>query len=122
MNDYWKTFIDYVVAPLAIALNLVFQFLPSVAFIVPIVYYSIQIYESRTFKVYRQNLQNRRMAQLSAKILRLKAKMVEKQVQDVISAEVSRVVSAGKVAQTAAVADLANNTVHKVEIGPKSTL
>jgi hypothetical protein len=45
-------FMDYVVMPLMVAAQVFFGWLPTVALIVPVVWYCIQIYESRTFKAW----------------------------------------------------------------------
>jgi DNA-binding helix-hairpin-helix protein with protein kinase domain len=107
MEPNFKAIFDYVVGPILIALNLVFQVLPAFALLVPVVYYSIQIYESKTFQQYRHDLNNRKTARIAAKILKLKAKIVERETAVRQSAAIAKVVSAAQATQAAQVSQLA---------------
>ena len=107
MDNPFKSLLDYVVGPLLIGLNLVFQFLPVAAFLVPVVYYCIQIYESKTFQQFHINSHNRKTARITAQIVKLKASIIEREVAIRKAAAIARVVAASNATQSAAVSQLA---------------
>lgn len=107
MDNHFKWFLDYVVFPLTVVTGYIFQWLPVAGFLVPVIYYSIQIYESKTFQQYRHAAANRRTARIAAKILRLKAKMVEREGAVRQQAAVAKVVAASQATQAAQVSQLA---------------
>ena len=79
MEHPLKAALDYVVFPLLIAVHFIFQWLPTLALLVPIIYYSISIYESRTFRRTREAWRLRKLAKLKDKILRVRAKIAARE-------------------------------------------
>jgi hypothetical protein len=109
MDNPWKAFVDYFALPAALITGWIFQWLPVFGFLVPIVYYSIQIWESKTFQQYRHTLRNRKTARIAAKILKLKAKIAAQEALEVQTAAVAKVVADTNVTAAKKVADLAKH-------------
>lgn len=107
MDHPFKWFLDYVVFPITVVTGYIFQWLPVAGFLVPVIYYSIQIYESKTFQNYRHAMNNRKMARIAAKILKLKAQIVERETAARQTAAVAKVVAASQASQAAQVSQLA---------------
>lgn len=74
MEHPFKAILDYIVWPLLIAAHFVLQWLPTVALLVPVIYYSISIYESKTFKQIRNRWREQRAQRIRRRIDRLTMK------------------------------------------------
>jgi hypothetical protein len=74
MDAHFKALLDYVVWPLLIATHFLFQWLPTIALLVPVIYYGISIYESKTFKQLRNRWREQRVARIRRRIARLAMK------------------------------------------------
>ncbi len=75
MNEYIAKFLSYAGAP-ALLISVVVQAVPVIAAIVAIVWYLVQIYESKTVQRWLSNRQQRRLARMKAAVLMLEAKQL----------------------------------------------
>lgn len=74
MDNPLKALLDYVVLPLMIAAHFVFQWLPTLALLIPVIYYGISIYESKTFRQIRNRWREQRVQRIRRRIARLAMK------------------------------------------------
>ena len=107
MDHPFKQLFDWFIMPITLITGYIFQWLPVAGFLVPVIYYSIQIYESKTFQQYRHSANNRKTARIAARILRLKAQIVAREGAWRQAASVAKVVAASQASQAAQVSQLA---------------